>query len=72
MNTKCERNTGVLNLKIRDPRGLTDVIYLVSIILHVHMLRLVSIDFLFFFFGATAPSWALAYLREILRFTSVF
>jgi hypothetical protein len=27
---------------------------------------------LFFFFGATAPIWALAYLHETLRFTSVF
>jgi hypothetical protein len=26
----------------------------------------------FFFFGATAPIWALAYLHETLRFTSVF
>jgi hypothetical protein len=26
----------------------------------------------FFFFGATAPVWALAYLHETLRFTSVF
>jgi hypothetical protein len=25
-----------------------------------------------FFFGATAPIWALAYLHETLRFTSVF
>jgi hypothetical protein len=25
----------------------------------------------FFFFGATAPIWALAYLHETLRFTSV-
>jgi hypothetical protein len=27
---------------------------------------------LFFFFGATAPVWALAYLHETLRFISVF
>jgi hypothetical protein len=27
---------------------------------------------LFFFFGATAPIWVLAYLHETLRFTSVF
>jgi hypothetical protein len=27
---------------------------------------------LFFFFGATAQIWALAYLHETLRFTSVF
>jgi hypothetical protein len=26
----------------------------------------------FFSFGATAPIWALAYLHEILRFTSVY
>jgi hypothetical protein len=26
----------------------------------------------FFSFGATAPIWALAYLHETLRFTSVF
>jgi hypothetical protein len=26
----------------------------------------------FFFFGATTPIWALAYLHETLRFTSVF
>jgi hypothetical protein len=26
----------------------------------------------FFFFGATAPIWALAYLHETLRFTSVY
>jgi hypothetical protein len=26
----------------------------------------------FFFIGATAPIWALAYLHETLRFTSVF
>jgi hypothetical protein len=26
----------------------------------------------FFFFGATVPIWALAYLHETLRFTSVF
>jgi hypothetical protein len=26
----------------------------------------------FFPFGATAPIWALAYLRETLRFTSVY
>jgi hypothetical protein len=25
----------------------------------------------FFYFGATAPIWALAYLHETLRFTSV-
>jgi hypothetical protein len=25
-----------------------------------------------FFFGTTAPIWALAYLHETLRFTSVF
>jgi hypothetical protein len=25
-----------------------------------------------FFFGAAAPIWALAYLHETLRFTSVF
>jgi hypothetical protein len=25
-----------------------------------------------FFFGATSPIWALAYLHETLRFTSVF
>jgi hypothetical protein len=25
-----------------------------------------------FFFGATAPLWALAYLHETLRFTSVY
>jgi hypothetical protein len=36
-----------------------------------------SIDYLidwllFFFSGATAPIWALAYLNETLRFTSVF
>jgi hypothetical protein len=29
-------------------------------------------DSYFFFFGATAPIWALAYLHESLRFTSVF
>jgi hypothetical protein len=28
--------------------------------------------FVFFFFGATASIWALAYLHETLRFTSVF
>jgi hypothetical protein len=27
---------------------------------------------LFFFFGATAQIWALAYLHETLRFTSVY
>jgi hypothetical protein len=27
---------------------------------------------LFFPFGATAPIWALAYLHETLRFTSVY
>jgi hypothetical protein len=27
---------------------------------------------IFFYFGATAPIWALAYLHETLRFTSVF
>jgi hypothetical protein len=26
----------------------------------------------FFYFGATAPIWALAYLRETLRFTTVY
>jgi hypothetical protein len=30
-----------------------------------------NISYLFFFFGATAPIWALAYLHETLRFTSV-
>jgi hypothetical protein len=29
-------------------------------------------DDFFFSFGATAPIWALAYLHETLRFTSVF
>jgi hypothetical protein len=28
--------------------------------------------FHFFYFGATAPIWALAYLHETLRFTSVY
>jgi hypothetical protein len=28
--------------------------------------------FIFFSLGATAPVWALAYLNETLRFTSVF
>jgi hypothetical protein len=27
---------------------------------------------IFFFLGATAPIWALAYFHETLRFTSVF
>jgi hypothetical protein len=27
---------------------------------------------IFFSFGATAPIWAMAYLHEIFRFTSVF
>jgi hypothetical protein len=27
---------------------------------------------IFFSFGATAPIWALAYLHETLRFTSVY
>jgi hypothetical protein len=31
-----------------------------------------SINADFFFIGATAPVWALAYLHETLRFTSVF
>jgi hypothetical protein len=26
----------------------------------------------FFFFGATAPIWALAYLHDTFRFTSVY
>jgi hypothetical protein len=29
-------------------------------------------DIYFFYFGATAPIWALAYLHETPRFTSVF
>jgi hypothetical protein len=29
-------------------------------------------NWIIFFFGATAPIWALAYLHETLRFTSVF
>jgi hypothetical protein len=31
-----------------------------------------SNDRIFFFFGATAPIWALAYLHETLYFISVF
>jgi hypothetical protein len=33
---------------------------------------MICITKLFFSSGATAPIWALAYLRETLRFTSVF
>jgi hypothetical protein len=32
----------------------------------------VNMLLIFFSFGATAPIWALAYLHETLRFTSVF
>jgi hypothetical protein len=35
-------------------------------------LRLQSSFNVFFFFGATAPIWAFAYLHETLRFTLVF
>jgi hypothetical protein len=35
-----------------------------------HLGRIVLHDF--FLFGATAPIWALAYLHEILRFTTVY
>jgi hypothetical protein len=34
--------------------------------------KLFFINKAIFFYGATAPIWALAYLHETLRFTSVF
>jgi hypothetical protein len=40
----------------------------VSAVLILQIIKL----FMFFIFGATAPIWALAYLHESLRFTSVF
>jgi hypothetical protein len=33
---------------------------------------MISVYYVFFFFDATAQIWALAYLHETLRFTSVF
>jgi hypothetical protein len=38
----------------------------------LHNEKLNDLYSFFFFLGATAPIWALAYLHETLRFTSVF
>jgi hypothetical protein len=34
--------------------------------------EVLSTSYVFFFLGAAAPIWAMAYLHETLRFTSVF
>jgi hypothetical protein len=39
---------------------------------HEHWNIKISENKTLFFFGATAPIWALAYLHETLHFTSVF
>jgi hypothetical protein len=47
----------------------------ITITFHYHLhksLLLNPANYIIFFFGATARIWALAYLHETLRFTSVF
>jgi hypothetical protein len=59
-------------------RSCSDIIKYNLLLLKVIILKLMKsiplkMSFTtFFFFGATAPIWALAYLHETLRFISVF
>jgi hypothetical protein len=55
------------------PTSLSRAVFLASPILaHPHESWFSWAERIFFSFGATAPIWALAYLHETLRFTSVF